>query len=113
MVAECLGHLALLDGPGVLPALQAASGTASGNVRTVVATAVKHMVVEAPHPIDALLKDSMPGFLAHISDADRCGLGPAVLKRTKNTQNPANGNLQTYNMAEAGLFKPNSGQSAL
>ncbi len=72
MVAECLGHLALLHPGAVLPPLQAQAGAAAPAARAAVVTAVKAMLLPQPHAIDPLLRGAMPGFLALMSDPDRC-----------------------------------------
>ena len=51
VLAECLGHLTLLDPGRTLPALQAAAAGESAAARAAVVTAVKHAVVEAPHAV--------------------------------------------------------------
>ncbi|KAK9816878.1 hypothetical protein WJX72_006469 [[Myrmecia] bisecta] len=70
VVAECAGHLALLD-PGLLPRLHALTRHASPNMRTIVVQAAKYCVQDKPHPIDAPLHDSMDSFLNCIEDDDR------------------------------------------
>ncbi len=72
VVAECLGHLALLHPGAVLPPLQAQVGAAAPAARAAVVTAVKAMLLPQPHAIDPLLRGAMPGFLALMSDPDRC-----------------------------------------
>ena len=44
----------------------------AGEVRTAVASAVRHTFVDAPHPVDALLPSVIGDFLARIGDEDRC-----------------------------------------
>lgn len=75
VVAECLGHLALLHPSQVLPSLQEQAGAASPSARAAVVTAVKSMLLPQPHPIDPLLRTAIPGFLALVSDPDRCARG--------------------------------------
>ena len=72
VLAECLGHLTLVDPGAALPALQAAAAGDSPAARAAVVTAVKHAVVEAPNAVDAPLQAALPGFLAGIEDPDRC-----------------------------------------
>ncbi len=79
VLAECLGHLALLDPANTLPALQSAAADGSPAARAAVVTAVKHAVVEAPHAVDAPLQAALPGFLACIQDPDRCASSQAAL----------------------------------
>ncbi|KAK9835209.1 hypothetical protein WJX81_005880 [Elliptochloris bilobata] len=71
VVAECLGHLALLHTGQVLPPLQAQAGATSPSARAAVVTAVKSMLLPQPHAIDPLLRDAIPGFLTLVSDPDR------------------------------------------
>ena len=71
MVAECLGHLALLAPAQVLPALQEQTGSTSWAMRTALVTAVKFMAVEQAHPIDGPLSAALPSFLPLLSDPDR------------------------------------------
>ena len=71
VAAECLGHLALLHGDTVLPALEAGAASPSPLLRAAAVTAVRHAVPSAPHPIDAALSARMAGFLALIGDPDR------------------------------------------
>ena len=78
MVAECMGHLALLFPAEVLPALQQRQSDRSPSTRAAVVTAIKYAVVPQPHPIDALLHSSIPPFLDLISDPDRCVRGRAA-----------------------------------
>lgn len=77
VVAECLGHLALLHAEQVLPPLQAQAGAASASMRAAVVTAVKCMLLPQPHAIDPLLRAAIPAFLALVSDPDRRALLPA------------------------------------
>ena len=72
VLAECLGHLALLDPGTALPALQSVAADGSPAARAAAVTAVKHAVVEAPHAVDAPLQAALPRFLAGIEDPDRC-----------------------------------------
>lgn len=74
VVAECLGHLALLHAEQVLPPLQAQAGAASASSRAAVVTAVKCMLLPQPHAIDPLLRTAIPAFLALVSDPDRRAL---------------------------------------
>ena len=71
VVAECMGHLALLFPAEVLPALVQRHSDPSPSARAAAVTAVKAAVVPEPHPIDALLKDSIEPFLELVSDPDR------------------------------------------
>ncbi|KAK9803499.1 hypothetical protein WJX73_009717 [Symbiochloris irregularis] len=70
VVAECLGHLALLAPANVLPILQENAASQSAARRAVIVFAVKFMVVDKPHPIDGLLHEAMAGFLSRLTDAD-------------------------------------------
>ena len=72
MVAECLGHLALLAPPQVVPVLQQRAGAGAAPMRATVVMAVKHTIVDQPHAVDGLLVSSLPTFLALLSDPDRC-----------------------------------------
>jgi len=82
VLAECLGHLALLDPGNTLPALQSAAADGSPAARAAVVTAVKHAVVDAPHAVDAPLQAALPGFLACIQDPDRCSVaGVSIVLR--------------------------------
>lgn len=72
VVAECMGHLALLFPSEVLPVLLQRHSDPSPSIRAAVVTAVKAAIIPAPHPIDDLLLTSMDPFLALISDPDRC-----------------------------------------
>lgn len=71
VVAECLGSLALLNGQLVLPALRSNLSSPSAETRTTVVSAVRHTLVDAPHPVDQLLPAALPDFLARIGDEDR------------------------------------------
>lgn len=71
MVAECMGHLALLFPLEVLPVLLQRHSDGSPSIRAAVVTAVKAAIIPAHHPIDDLLLHSMEPFLALISDSDR------------------------------------------
>ncbi|BDA42511.1 Cullin-associated NEDD8-dissociated protein 1 [Coccomyxa sp. Obi] len=71
VVAECMGHLALLFPAEVLPALLQRHSDPSPSARGAAVTAIKAAVVPEPHPIDDLLKDSIEAFLALVSDPDR------------------------------------------
>ena len=72
VVAECLGHLALLAPPQIVPVLQQRAGAGSAPMRATVVMAVKHTLVDQPHAVDGLLATSLPTFLALLSDPDRC-----------------------------------------
>lgn len=50
--------------------VQECTATDSVARRAVIVYAVKFMVVDKPHPIDAKLHAAMPGFLSHLSDSD-------------------------------------------
>lgn len=56
VVAECFGRLALLHPAEVLARLRAGMASDNEHTRCVVVGAVKHMVVDRPHPVDDLLK---------------------------------------------------------
>jgi len=71
IVAECLGHLALLSPGGVVPELRRQAGSSSPAMRATVVAAVKHGIVDAPHPIDQYLVECLPTFLGLLSDPDR------------------------------------------
>ncbi|PSC76088.1 cullin-associated NEDD8-dissociated 1 isoform B [Micractinium conductrix] len=71
VVAECLGSLALLNGKLVLPTLRSQLGSPSAETRTAVVAAVRHCLVDPPHPIDSLLAEAMPDFLERMGDDDR------------------------------------------
>ncbi|EFJ52089.1 hypothetical protein VOLCADRAFT_79240 [Volvox carteri f. nagariensis] len=71
VVAECAGRLALLHPAKVLPALLERTTAASGNIRAVVVSAVKHAVVDRPHPVDAELGPVLLRFLLLMGDEDR------------------------------------------
>ena len=72
VVAECLGRLALLSPAAVLPPLLAAAAAPSAATRVTAVTAAKHMVLDAPHSVDAQLQAALPGFLKGLEDSDRC-----------------------------------------
>jgi cullin-associated NEDD8-dissociated protein 1 len=72
VVAECMGHLALLFPAEVLPVLVQHQSDASPSMRAAVVTALKAAVIPAPHLVDDLIRGSMHPFLALISDPDRC-----------------------------------------
>ena len=74
VVAECMGHLALLFPAEVLPALLQRHSDPSPSARAAAITAVKAAVVPGPHPIDDLLRDSIEPFLELMSDPDRHAL---------------------------------------
>lgn len=78
VVAECLGHLALLAPAQIVPVLQQNTGAPSASMRAAVVTAVKYTIVDQPHSVDALLASSLPSFLALLSDPDRSA--PSALR---------------------------------
>ncbi|KAF8067210.1 CAND1 [Scenedesmus sp. PABB004] len=71
VVAECLGRLALLHSAETLATLRGGLGSESEHTRCVVVGAVKHMVIDRPHPLDDLLKDCLLDFLLLMKDGDR------------------------------------------
>lgn len=71
VVAECLGHLALLYPSKTLPLLQQQSQTPSDHMRTVVVMAMKFTIVDTQQPVDAHLPQMMATMLNHIQDQDR------------------------------------------
>lgn len=76
VVAECMGHLALLFPAEVLPALLQRQSDPSPSARGAAVTAIKSAVVPEPQPIDDLLKNSIEAFLALVSDPDRHDFHP-------------------------------------
>ena len=75
VVAECLGHLALLAPEQVLPSLQQQTSAQSSSMRTAVVTALKYTLVDQAHPVDSHLQAQLPAFLALLADPDRsCSL---------------------------------------
>lgn len=71
VVAECLGHLALLYPSKTLPLVQQQSQVHSEHMRTVVVMAMKFTLVDSPHPVDAHLHPLMLSMLNHMQDQDR------------------------------------------
>ncbi|DBB08467.1 hypothetical protein WJX82_000009 [Trebouxia sp. C0006] len=71
VVAECLGHLALLYPSKTLLLVQQQSQVQSEHMRTVVVMAMKFTLVDSPHPVDAHLHQLMPSMLSHMQDQDR------------------------------------------
>jgi len=72
VVAECLGRLALLAPAPVLAAVQQHAKAPEPNMRAVVVSAVKHMVVERPHAVDGALGAVVGPLLgAGMADEDR------------------------------------------
>lgn len=71
VVAECLGRLALLAPGQVVGALQQALSSNSSPTRATVVAALKHSLVEQPHPVDKALQPALPSFLAALKDSDR------------------------------------------
>ena len=71
VVAECMGHLALLYPLQVLPALQQRQSASEASTRAAIVTAVKFAIVPEPHPIDKTLHSSIAPFLDLVSDPDR------------------------------------------
>ncbi|GIL42737.1 hypothetical protein Vafri_669 [Volvox africanus] len=71
VVAECAGRLALLHPGKVLPALLERTIALSANMRAVAVSAVKHAVVDRPHPVDAELGPVLQRFLLLMCDEDR------------------------------------------
>jgi hypothetical protein len=70
VVAECLGHLALLHPPlATMLLTQAQNG--NGIMRQYIVRAFKAMLVASPHPIDSYLAGMMPVLLAYLADEDR------------------------------------------
>jgi hypothetical protein len=69
VVAECLGKLAQLHPSLVLPVLVARCQEAatSGEVRCTLVGAVKHAIVDRPHPVDAALQ--VLGSCVHLPHA--------------------------------------------
>ncbi|XP_076972604.1 cullin-associated NEDD8-dissociated protein 2 isoform X2 [Tamandua tetradactyla] len=56
VVAECLGKLVLVNPPFLLPRLRKQLAAGRPHTRSTVTTAVKFLISDQPHPIDALLK---------------------------------------------------------
>ncbi|GLI69131.1 hypothetical protein VaNZ11_013686 [Volvox africanus] len=71
VVAECAGRLALRHPGKVLPALLERTTALSANMRAVAVSAVKHAVVDRPHPVDAELGPVLQRFLLLMGDDDR------------------------------------------
>lgn len=70
-VAECLGHLALLNPPEVIPVIHEKSESTSSSMRSTVVSAIKYTLVDQPHPVDEYLQTSLPALLGLLSDPDR------------------------------------------
>lgn len=70
VVAECLGHLALLAPDTVLPALRDQLDAEDPESRAVAVTALKHAAVERQHAIDASLAVMLPPVLGRMDDED-------------------------------------------
>lgn len=71
VVAECLGHLALLQ-PPLLDQLLAQTQNGNGIMRQYIVRAIKATLVASPHPVDSYLKEMMPFLLSHLEDENRC-----------------------------------------
>lgn len=82
-VSECLGHLALLNPPVVIPVIQQKADAASASIRATVVTALKYTLVDQPHPIDQQLQTSLPALIRLLSDSDRSGFPPRVCYRVR------------------------------
>ncbi len=72
-VSECLGHLALLNPPAVVPVIQQKADSPSASVRATVVTALKYTIVDQAHPVDQPLQTSLPALISLLSDPDRSG----------------------------------------
>lgn len=70
VVAECLGHLALLAPDDTLGALRQQLGADAPEARAVAVTALKHASIDRAHPIDAELTALLPEVLARIDDPE-------------------------------------------
>lgn len=71
VVAECLGHLALLQ-PPLLDQLLTQIQHGNGIMRQYIVRAIKATLVANPHPVDSYLKAMMPVLLAYLKDENRC-----------------------------------------
>ena len=69
VVAECLGKIALCE-PTLLDELKKRASDAAGPIRQTIVTAIRHAVVEAPHPIDEHLQADIGIFLGLVDDKD-------------------------------------------
>ncbi|XP_076972603.1 cullin-associated NEDD8-dissociated protein 2 isoform X1 [Tamandua tetradactyla] len=70
VVAECLGKLVLVNPPFLLPRLRKQLAAGRPHTRSTVTTAVKFLISDQPHPIDALLKTYVGEFLESLQDPD-------------------------------------------
>eukprot|EP00884_Botryococcus_braunii_P010434 jgi/Botrbrau1/19392/Bobra.0338s0022.1 len=70
VVAECLGHLALLH-PPLLQDLLSQAQRGNGIMRQYIVRAIKATLVANPHPVDGYLVGMMPFLVAYLADNDR------------------------------------------
>ncbi|MCO5610009.1 hypothetical protein L7F22_064244 [Adiantum nelumboides] len=71
VVAECLGKLALIEPPKLVPALLARCRSPSAFTRATVVIAIKYTILERPQAIDDQISPCISSFLMLIKDADR------------------------------------------
>lgn len=71
VVAQCMGHLALLCPQQLVPAMATHVNAPLPTMRQVVVTAAKYMVLEQPHAVDEQLHGLLSECLALIGDPDR------------------------------------------
>ncbi|CAI5988630.1 unnamed protein product [Closterium sp. NIES-64] len=87
VVAECLGRLALIDPPRLVPALKERVGSPSAFTRATVVAALKFTLTDSAQPIDEHLKPHLSSFLFLLRDSDRHVRRAAVLALTTAAHN--------------------------
>lgn len=70
-VAECLGHLALLNPADVISTIRRNADSPSSSMRSTIVSAIKYTIVDQPNAVDAYLQSSLPALLGLLSDPDR------------------------------------------
>jgi cullin-associated NEDD8-dissociated protein 1 len=83
VVAECLGKLALINPQPLIKKFVELVASECSQVRSTVITALKFMIVEQIHPIDAELQSVMPTFLSLLHDKDLVKTNLIIFKFSK------------------------------
>ncbi|CAI7847637.1 unnamed protein product, partial [Closterium sp. NIES-53] len=87
VVAECLGRLALIDPPRLVPALKERVSSPSTFTRATVVASLKFTLTDSAQPIDDHLKPHLASFLFLLRDSDRHVRRAAVLALTTAAHN--------------------------